>query len=83
MRKITVGMILRDIRIRSGTTLRRFCRNNNLDPIRFSLIERDELEPNLTEYGEYISLVRLHGTGRKDPSEMSAEEIMKEIEGVK
>jgi len=57
MEEITVGMILRDIRIRNGITLRRFCLDNSLDPIRYSLIERDELKPSLAEYGEYLNLI--------------------------
>jgi len=57
MEEITVGMILRDIRIRNGITLRRFCLDNGLDPIRYSLIERDELRPNMAECGEYLNLI--------------------------
>ena len=56
MEEITVGEILTKIRIRRGKTLREFCLNNNLDPIRYSLIERDELKPNLTELEKYLML---------------------------
>ena len=58
MKEITVGMILRDIRIQKGITLRKFCLDNNFDPVRYSLIERNELRPNLEEYGNYINLIR-------------------------
>lgn len=57
MREITIGMVLKDIRIQSGVTLRKFCLPSNLDPLRYSLIERDELKPNLAEYGGYLSLI--------------------------
>ena len=56
MEEITVGEILTKIRIRKGKTLREFCLNNNLDPVRYSLIERDELKPNLTELEKYLML---------------------------
>ena len=56
--KITSGTILREIRIRSGKTLRQFCIENNLDPVRYSLIERNELRPCPEEYGNYLNLIR-------------------------
>jgi len=56
MDEITVGWILRDIRIRAGLTLREFCIKKKLDPIRYSLIERNELKPNLREYLEYTEI---------------------------
>lgn len=55
--KITVGLILKNIRLEREYTLSRFCQENNLDPIRYSLIERNELKPNLEEFGYYISLI--------------------------
>ena len=61
MIEITIGMVLREIRIRSGITLRSFCLNNDFDPMRYSLIERDELKPNMAELEEYLNLVRYHG----------------------
>lgn len=57
MEEITVGMILKEIRIRRGITLRRFCLDNNFDPVRYSLIERDELKPSSAEYGEDLNLI--------------------------
>jgi len=54
--EITIGWILRDIRIRAGLTLREFCIKKKLDPIRHSLIERNELKPILQEYLEYMAI---------------------------
>ena len=53
---ITIGYILKEIRIRSGITLRRFCINRKLDAVRYSMIERDELKPNELELNEYLEL---------------------------
>ena len=55
--KITPGLILKNIRIRCEYTLRSFCQENNLDPIRYSLIERNKLKPTLEEFGYYINLI--------------------------
>lgn len=56
--KITIGWLLKEIRIRKGLTLRTFCLERNLDPLRYSLIERDELRPNLSEINEYLNLIK-------------------------
>lgn len=54
--KITLGWVLREMRIRQGMTLRDFCIERKLDPIRYGLIERDELRPNWSEVNEYLEL---------------------------
>ena len=59
--EITSGMILREIRIRSRLTLREFCLKNDFDPVRYSLIERDELKPNRAELEDYLSLIKFQG----------------------
>lgn len=56
--KITIGWLLKEIRIKKGLTLRTFCLERNLDPLRYSLIERDELRPNLSEINEYLNLIK-------------------------
>jgi len=53
----TIGNLVKEVRIKSGTTLRTFCLGRELDPVRFSLIERDELRPNDSEVDEYLNLV--------------------------
>lgn len=58
MEVVTVGMILREIRIRSGLTLREFCLKNDFDPVRYSLIERDELKPIRAELEDYLNLIK-------------------------
>jgi len=55
--KFTVGWILREIRIRKELTLRTFCIERKLDAIRYSLIERDELRPNISEINDYLNLI--------------------------
>lgn len=55
--EVSIGKLLKEIRIKCGTTLRTFCIGRKLDPARFSLIERDELRPNEAEVNEYIGLV--------------------------
>lgn len=56
--KFTVGWLLKEIRIRKGLTLRTFCLDRKLDAVRYSLIERDELRPNLSELNEYLDLIK-------------------------
>lgn len=56
--KITIGWLLKEIRIRKGLTLRTFCLERKLDAIRYSLIERDELRPNMSEINEYLDLIK-------------------------
>lgn len=56
--KITIGWLLKEIRIRKGLTLRTFCLERKLDAIRYSLIERDELRPNLSELNDYLDLIK-------------------------
>jgi len=56
--KITIGWLLKEIRIKKGLTLRTFCLERKLDPLRYSLIERDELRPNLSEINEYLNLIK-------------------------
>lgn len=56
--KITIGWLLKEIRIRKGLTLRTFCLERKLDAIRYSLIERDELRPNMSEVNEYLDLIK-------------------------
>ncbi|MBA7553598.1 hypothetical protein ES705_46192 [subsurface metagenome] len=56
--KITIGWLLKEIRIKKGLTLRTFCLERNLDPLRYSLIERDELRPNLSEINGYLNLIK-------------------------
>lgn len=56
--KFTIGFVLKEIRIRSGLTLRRFCLDRKLDAIRYSLIERDLLRPNISEINEYLDLIK-------------------------
>ena len=53
---MTVGWILREMRINKGLTLREFCKRKKIDPIRYSLIERDELRPDRPEVYEYLNL---------------------------
>ena len=54
--KLTAGRILQEFRIRQGYTLREFCMGRNLDAVRYSLIERNELVPNLEELQQYLDL---------------------------
>ncbi len=54
---LTTGLLLRDIRIRNGLTLRMFCLDRELDPTRYSMIERDILKPTMTEAYEYLNLI--------------------------
>jgi len=56
-KEVSVGSLLKEIRIKCGITLRTFCLGRKLDPVRFSLIERDELRPNDSEVNEYLNLV--------------------------
>ena len=53
----TMGGLLKEIRIRHGLTLRRFCLDKKLDAVRYSLIERNELRPNESEMDEYLNLM--------------------------
>jgi len=55
--EVTIGSILKEMRIRSNWTLRRFCIANRLDPIRYSMIERDIMKPNIEELNLYLDLV--------------------------
>jgi len=55
--EISIGNLLKEVRIKCGVTLRTFCFGRELDPVRFSMIERDILKPNDTEVNEYLSLV--------------------------
>ena len=55
--EITIGFILKEIRIRSEITLRTFCIDRKLDAVRYSLIERNELRPNISELNEYLNLI--------------------------
>lgn len=54
----TVGWILKEIRIRNGLTLRKFCLERKLDAIRYSLIERDQLMPTTSEINDYLDLIK-------------------------
>ena len=56
--KITIGWLLKEIRIKKGLTLRTFCLERNVDPLRYSLIERDELRPTLSEINGYLNLIK-------------------------
>jgi len=56
--KLTIGWILKEIRIRKGLTLRTFCLERKLDAVRYSLIERDELRPNTSEINDYLDLIK-------------------------
>ena len=53
----TMGGLLKEIRIRHGLTLRRFCLERELDAMRYSLIERNLLRPNESEMNEYLNLM--------------------------
>lgn len=55
---LSIGVILREIRLRSRITLRNFCLSRNLDPNRYSLIERNLLTPNESEVEEYLKLIK-------------------------
>lgn len=55
---VTIGSILKEMRIRSNWTLRRFCIANGLDPIRYSMIERDIMKPNIEELTHYLNLIK-------------------------
>ena len=57
MKIYDVGDVLREIRIKRFLTLRQFCLNRELDPMRYSLIERNELKPTDCEIWEYIALI--------------------------
>ncbi len=57
--KVTVGRILKELRIGSGFTLREFCMRSDLDPSRFSMVERDILTPSTCEVNEYLKLVNM------------------------
>lgn len=56
--KITIGLLLREIRIRKELTLRTFCIERELDAVRYSMIERDILRPNISEVNEYLDLIK-------------------------
>lgn len=56
--EVTIGSILKEIRIRSGWTLRQFCIIHKLDPIRYSMIERDIMKPNIEELDQYMDLIK-------------------------
>ncbi len=55
---LTIGWLLKEIRIMNGLTLRTFCLDRKLDAIRYSLIERDELMPTRPEVNEYLGLIK-------------------------
>jgi len=57
----TIGYILKEIRIRSGLTLRTFCLGHKLDAVRYSLVERDQMMPNTSEINEYLDLIKKSG----------------------
>jgi len=56
--KITLGWVLREIRVRQGMTLGDFCIKRKVDAIRYGLIERDELKPDWSEVNEYLDLIK-------------------------
>lgn len=56
--KVTIGLILKEIRIKSGLTLRSFCIKHDLDAVRYSMIERDVLKPDLFELAKYLELIK-------------------------
>jgi len=55
---LTLGNVLKEIRIRNEVTLRNFCLSRDLDANRYSLIERNLLIPNTTEVEEYLKLIK-------------------------
>lgn len=54
---VAVGSLLKAIRIKAGLTLRKFCLDRGLEAIRYSLIERGELPPDVFEISQYLNLV--------------------------
>ena len=42
---MTFGRFFRELRVRQGKTLRRFCLENGFDPVNLSVLERDRLAP--------------------------------------
>lgn len=55
--ELTIGYVLKLIRIKCGLTLRTLCIERDLDPVRYSMIERDVLRPNTAELDVYLDLV--------------------------
>lgn len=80
--EITIGSLLKEIRIKCGVTLRTFCLGRELDPFRYSMIERNVLKPNDTEVNEYIKLVEQKKEEKYVIRGEVSEELYEEIKNI-
>ena len=76
--KVTVGRILKELRIESGLTLREFCIKKELDAVKYSGIERGEIVPNADEANHYLRLVNIQMDGLP---KLSHAVITKDVDG--